>query len=82
MVYTDKRTLAGLTSGNTATYPHGLGKTPDMVNVRFISTLATNTNMPLMCPLADGSNVTVQNCGATTSPAMEVTTSVFHSLVV
>ena len=77
----DKRTIAGLTSANTATYPHGLGKTPDRVDIRFIATLATSTNWYGINALADASNVTLQNAGATTSPNMEVCAIVQHSIM-
>ncbi len=79
--YLDKRTFAGLTSGNTATYPHGLGKTPDQVNVRYIATLATTTNFYQLNALADISNVTIQNAGATTSPNFEVCAIVGHLVI-
>jgi hypothetical protein len=79
--FSDKRTLAGLTSGAAATYPHGLGKIPDEVKVRFIATLATNTNWFQVVPIVDINNVTLQNVGATTSPNMEVVASVLHTII-
>jgi len=82
MHLTDKRTIAGIASGGTATYPHGLGKVPDTVVVRWNQTLATAAAVASIVPLIDASNVTLQNIGSVLSPNMEVSTIVFHSLIV
>jgi hypothetical protein len=81
MIDVDKRTLAGLVSNGTATYPHGLQKTPDTVIIRFIQTLLTAPNQGNMVALVDATNVTVQNIDLAASPDMEICTLVFHSIM-
>lgn len=82
MLYTDKRTQASIASGGTATYPHGLSRTPDTVFVRWIQTLATAAAVASISALVDASNVSLQNIGGVASPNMEVCAMVFHSLIV
>lgn len=82
MYLTDKRTIAGIASGGTATYPHGLGKTPDTVIIRWIQTLATAAAVGSIAALYDASNVTLQNIGSVLSPNMEASTIIFHSIMV
>lgn len=81
MILIDKRTLAALASGGTATYPHGLGKAPDTVVVRFNATLATAAAVANIVPIFDATNVTLQNIGSVLSPTMEVNTIIFHSIM-
>jgi hypothetical protein len=81
MLNVDKRTIAGLASGGTATYPHGLGKAPDTVIVRWIATLATAAAVANIAALVDATNVSLQNIGSVVSPNMEVCAVVFHSLM-
>lgn len=79
--YIDKRTLAALTTLDVATYAHGVGATPHAVFVRFIGTIATSTNWWGAIASVDVSNVTIQNPGDATGPAMEVCALRFHSIV-
>ena len=86
MFTTDKRTLVALAAATAtnhfATFPHGLGKTPDTVIVRFNQTLATAAAVANIISLLDASNVSLMNIGAVASPTMEVSTIVFHSIIV
>lgn len=82
MFLTDKRTITSIASAGTATYPHGLGKTPDTVIVRFIQTIGTAAAVAHIVAQIDASNVSLQNIGSVASPNMEVSTIVFHSLIV
>ncbi len=82
MLSTDKRTIAGIASGGTATYPHGLGKAPDTVIVRWIATLATAAAVASISALVDASNVSLQNIGSVASPNMEVSAIIFHSVII
>jgi len=81
MLYSDKRTIAGLAPNANATFLHGLGKIPDAVNVSFIAILASNVSAPLIATLKDITAVTIQNCGATNCPNMEILTFVLHSII-
>ena len=86
MFTTDKRTLAALAAATAtnhfATFPHGLGKTPDMVVVRWNQTFATAAAVANIARLFDASNVSLMNIGSVASPTMEVCTIVFHSIIV
>lgn len=81
MLNVDKRTIAGLASGGTATYPHGLGKMPDAVFIRWIATLATAAAVASISALVDASNVSLQNIGSVLSPNMEVNAVIWHGLM-
>lgn len=76
----DKRTIAGIAAGGTATYPHGLGKLPDTVIIRFVASIAT-TSYVQIAPYIDATNVTLANFGNVAGPAMEVCALVFHSIM-
>jgi hypothetical protein len=78
--FLDKRTIAGLTSQANITFPHGLGKNPDAVIVRFVASIAT-TSYVQIAKYIDASNVTLVNFGNVTCPAMEVCTLVFHGIM-
>ncbi len=86
MFTTDKRTLAALAAATAtnhfATFPHGLGKTPDTVIVRYNQTFATAVAVAKIAILFDASNVSLMNIGSVASPTMEVSTIVFHSIIV
>ena len=83
MFTTDKRTLAAMPAAtNIVTFPHGLGKTPDTVIVRYNQTIASAALLAFIVPIFDASNVTLQNIGGAASPTMEVSTIVFHSIIV
>lgn len=77
----DKRTLAGLASNGTVAFAHGLGGAPDVVKIRFIATLASNTNPSQINAPIDATNVTLQNSGAAAGSNMEVITMRFHSII-
>jgi hypothetical protein len=77
----DKRTLAGLTTLDNATFAHGLGGTPDAVFVRWIVSQASNTSWYGANVVYNASNVTINNPGNATSPNMEVCTVRFHSII-
>lgn len=79
--YIDKRTLAALTSLDVATFAHGLNGMPDAVFVRYVATQATATNWIQVQAVYDATNVTLQNIGDGTTPALEVCTLRFHSMV-
>ncbi len=83
--YSDKRTVAVMAVATAAndffTYPHGLGKTPDTVIVRFNQVIATATSPAHIIGLFDASNVSLMNIGAVASPTMEVCTLVLHSII-
>ena len=78
----DKRTIAGLAPNASNSFFHGLGKVPDMVNIRFITTMASNVSAPLISAQIDITGVTIQNCGATNCPNMEILTYTLHSILV
>lgn len=86
MFLTDKRTLAAMAVATAIndwiTYPHGLGKTPDMAIVRFNQAFATASNVAHIVAVFDASNVSLMNIGGVVSPTMEVSTIVFHSIIV
>ncbi len=86
MFTTDKRTLAAMAAATATndfvTYPHGLGKIPDTVIVRWNQTFATAAAIAQIAALFDASNVSLRNIGAVASPTMEVCTIVFHSIIV
>jgi len=87
MFTTDKRTLAAILPAGTGvvnwiTYPHGLGKTPDTVVVRGNAATVTAANQFNIVALFDASNVSLLNVGLVNSPPMEVSTIVFHSIIV
>ena len=77
----DKRTIAGLTTLDNATFAHGLGGVPDAVFVRYIATLGTSTSWFNANAVIDAINVTINNPGNATSPDMEVCTIRFHSII-
>jgi len=77
----EKRTQAALTANQTATFAHGLAGAPDAVHIRFVATLASTTNWIGVNAVVDATNVTLQNGGATTSPAMEICAVRYHSLI-
>ncbi len=78
----DKRTIAGLAPNASASFFHGLGKVPDVCQHRFITTLPSNVSAPLIAALVDVTGVTIQNCGGTNCPNMEVLTYTLHSILV
>lgn len=81
-VNVDKRTIASIASGGTATYAHGLGGIPDAVPIRFIATLASTTAwIGGITALVDATNVSIQNCGCAASGDIEVCAMRFHSLI-
>jgi len=86
MFLTDKRTLVAIApAGGTnvwITYPHGLGKTPDTVIIRYNQPLGTATQVAKVIAIFDASNVSLQNISTINSPTMEVSTIVFHSIIV
>jgi len=86
MFLTDKRTLAAIPATTSVTvfvtYPHGLGKTPDTVIVRYNQVIASATAVGHIVALFDASNVSLQNIGALASPTMEVSAIVFHSIII
>ncbi len=86
MFTTDKRTLAAMNAASAtndfATFPHGLGKTPDAVFIRWNQTFATAAAVAQLAVLFDASNVSLRNIGSVASPTMEVCTIVFHSIIV
>lgn len=80
--YIDKRTLAGLASGGTATFAHGLPIAPDTVQIRFLNAGATATgNNVNMRAVIDATNVTIENAGAAASDNYEVVSIAFHSII-
>lgn len=86
MFLTDKRTLAAMAVATAIndwiTYPHGLGKTPDQVVVRFNQAFVTASHIAHIVPIYDASNVSLMNIGGVISPTMEVSTVIFHSIIV
>lgn len=82
-VQIDKRTIAGLASGGTATYAHGLGAAPDAVLIRFIATLAAAgaTQWIGIAVPVNATNITLQNCGSIASGDMEVCAIRFHTII-
>jgi hypothetical protein len=81
MIDVDKRTLAALASGGNTVYAHGLQKTPDTVIVRWIASIGTAAAVGNIAAVIDATNVTLYNIGSVPSPAMEVSTLVFHSIM-
>jgi hypothetical protein len=87
MYLTDKRTLPAMAVATAlndwgATYPHGLGKQPDTVIVRFNQAFATATQLAHIAAVFDATNVSLMNIGGAVSPTMEVCTVIFHSIIV
>lgn len=79
--YLDKRTIAGIAAGGTATYPHGLSKPPDTVIIRYLAIGATAASHIQIAALIDASNITLQNFGEVISPNLEVCSLVFHGIM-
>jgi hypothetical protein len=77
----DSRTTTAVTSGNSATYAHGITGTPD-INICVPSASLTSTTNWWNCfGLTDSTNVTLYNAGGANSPTMKCVTIVFHSLI-
>ncbi len=79
--YVDKRTIAALTAEQSASYAHGLPSTPDTVDIRFVASKASNSNFFGCCALVGAANITIQNAGSTTTPAMEIVAMCLHSMI-
>lgn len=79
--YTDYRTIAGLTNGQSTSFAHGVGADPNAVIINFIATVATSNTVAMLSALHDATNITVRNNGTVTSPDFEVTTVRFHSII-
>jgi len=79
--YIDKRTIAGLTTLQTATYAHGLPWAPNAKFIRYINTANTSTSWFGINAVCDATNVTLQNPGNATSPDFEVAAVCFHSII-
>jgi hypothetical protein len=77
----DKRTIAGLTSLDVATFAHGLLGAPHAVLVRFVLTVGAATSWYSINAQANATNVTLQNIGNTPSNDFEVCTLRYHSLI-
>ena len=80
-VLIDKRTNAGLAGNASLTFAHLLGGAPDTVDVRFITNIPTTSGFVGITAPADGTNVTIQNAGASPSPDFEVVSMRFHTLI-
>ena len=82
-VLIDKRTQAGLTTDESVAFAHGLGGVPDSVAIRYIATLASNTDWGVggVDAPVNATNVTLRNSGFTTVPDMEIVTMRMHSLI-
>ena len=79
--YIDSRTNVGLTTDASLTFAHGLPAAPDFSFIQYITTLATLSNTFNLSVLTDGTNVTVDNSGITTSPSFRVVSVVAHSII-
>lgn len=79
--FIDSRTLAGLTSGGTSSFAHGLPAAPDFVIVQFIASLATSNTVSMITAATDATNVTLQNAGNVTSPSLRAISVVAHSII-
>jgi len=79
--FIDSRTSTAITSGNTATFAHGLSAAPDLCVVVPIASLASSTNWWNTFGLTDATNVTMHNNGGANSPNVRAVTFVFHSII-
>lgn len=79
--YIETRTLAGLTSGQSTSYAHGLPSSIDFSFVTFISTLATSNTVAMITVLTDDTNVTVRNNGNVTSPSLRIVNFMANSTI-
>lgn len=79
--YIETRTLAGLTSGQSTSYAHGLPSAIDFSIVTFISTLATSNTVAMISIQVDATNVTVRNNGNVTSPSMRIVNFMANSVI-
>jgi hypothetical protein len=79
--YIDSRTSTAITSGNSASYAHGLPANPDIVLVVPSASLASTTNWWNAFGLSDATNVTMYNAGAANTPTVRAVAIVFHSMI-
>ncbi len=78
-----KTTNPGLVGETSYICTHGLPAAPDVVRIRYIEAFATNHATRwhgMACPL-DATNVSVINCGSTTSPNFEIVAMSLHSVI-
>lgn len=79
--FIDSRTSTAITSGNSATFAHGITGTPDLCIVVPSASLSSSTNWWNCYGLTDATNVTMHNSGGANSPAVRALTFVFHSII-
>jgi len=77
----DKRFQAALAGNASIVFAHGLGGTPDTVDIRFTTNIPTTSGFVGITAPVDGTNVTIQNCGASPSPDMEIVSMRFHTII-
>ena len=77
----DSRTSTAITSGNSASYAHGITGTPDLCIVVPSASLSSTTNWWNCYGLTDATNVTMHNSGAANTPTVRALTFVFHSVI-
>lgn len=78
--FIDSRTLAGLTTADTATYAHGLPAAPDCVIIQENTTTNNTSNLKFAIQ-SDATNVSVWNYGEGTSADLRAVAIVFHSIL-
>lgn len=79
--YIDVRTIAGIASGATVTYNHGLPASPDFVLVIGAATSATSVSAFMINEAHDATRVTLQNSGEGPSPDVRAIAIVVHSII-
>lgn len=79
--YIDQRTLAAINTNASASFAHGLGAAPHMVDIREIVSTASATNWVGIQAIVDATNVSLYNAGAANSQNLMVTSIRFHSII-
>lgn len=79
--FIDSRTSTAITSGNSATFAHGITGTPDLCVIVPLASLASSTNWFNAYGLTDATNVTMHNSGGANTPTVRAVTFVFHSVI-
>ncbi len=80
-VLIDKRTQAAMAGNASITFAHLLGGAPDTVDIRFITNIPTTSGFVGITAPVDGTNITIQNCGASPSPDFEIVSMRLHSII-